>query len=157
MEEGGFLNSHSVPWCHLWPRIFVNFFIWGKHSSGAIPFTSMLSMGAMWFGISFPLIYIGYYFGFRKAPYQQPVRTNQIPRQVSGRDSYYLLRFNWVWCEALQRDIKIDGLLFFPCFERWCLIDCIICFFCKLPMYLEKKYALVDIKCLNIYLYRIES
>ena len=72
---------------------FVNFFIWGKHSSGAIPFTSMLSMGAMWFGISFPLIYIGYYFGFRKAPYQQPVRTNQIPRQVSGRDSYSWLYF----------------------------------------------------------------
>ena len=61
---------------------FVNFFIWGEHSSGAIPFTSMLAMGAMWFGISFPLIYIGYYVGFRKQPYQQPVRTNQIPRQV---------------------------------------------------------------------------
>jgi len=61
---------------------FVNFFIWGQHSSGAIPFTSMLSMGAMWFGISLPLVYVGYYFGYRKPPYQQPVRTNQIPRQV---------------------------------------------------------------------------
>merc|ERR1711992_126049 len=42
----------------------------------------MLSVGAMWFGISFPLVYIGYYFGYRKQPYEQPVRTNQIPRQV---------------------------------------------------------------------------
>ena len=41
-----------------------------------------LSMGAMWFGISLPLVYIGYYFGYRKQPYDQPVRTNQIPRQV---------------------------------------------------------------------------
>ena len=69
---------------------FVNFFIWGEHSSGAIPFTSMLAMGAMWFGISFPLIYIGYYVGFRKQPYQQPVRTNQIPRQVRGISGPYL-------------------------------------------------------------------
>jgi len=67
---------------------FVNFFIWGEHSSGAIPFTSMLAMGAMWFGISFPLIYIGYYVGFRKQPYQQPVRTNQIPRQVPTQQWY---------------------------------------------------------------------
>ena len=62
--------------------VFINFFIWGKHSSGAIPFTTMLAMGAMWFGISLPLVYIGYYFGFRNQGYEQPVRTNQIPRQV---------------------------------------------------------------------------
>merc|ERR1712088_153646 len=42
----------------------------------------MLSMAAMWFGISLPLVYIGDYFGYRKQPYDQPVRTNQIPRQV---------------------------------------------------------------------------
>ena len=39
-------------------------------------------MAAMWFGISLPLVYIGYYLGYRKQPYDQPVRTNQIPRQV---------------------------------------------------------------------------
>jgi len=86
---------------------FVNFFIWGKHSSGAIPFTSMLSMGAMWFGISFPLIYIGYYFGFRKAPYQQPVRTNQIPRQVPTQ----------VWYSNLLPCTLVAGVLpFGACF-----------------------------------------
>jgi hypothetical protein len=63
--------------------IFINFFIWGKHSSGAIPFTTMLSVGAMWFCISLPLVYIGYFFGYRKQPYEHPVRTNQIPRQVN--------------------------------------------------------------------------
>merc|ERR1712179_608358 len=54
----------------------------GKHSSGAIPFTTMLAVAAMWFGISLPLVYLGYYFGYRKQPYEHPVRTNQIPRQV---------------------------------------------------------------------------
>ena len=60
----------------------VNFFIWGKHSSGAVPFTTMLALLFMWFGISFPLVFCGFYFGFRKQPYEHPVRTNQIPRQI---------------------------------------------------------------------------
>lgn len=60
----------------------LNFFIWGKHSSGAVPFTTMLALLCMWFGISLPLVFMGYYFGFRKQSYQHPVRTNQIPRQV---------------------------------------------------------------------------
>ncbi|KAJ8306195.1 hypothetical protein KUTeg_016740 [Tegillarca granosa] len=61
---------------------FLNFFIWGKHSSGAVPFTTMLALLCMWIGISTPLVFLGYYFGFRKQPYEHPVRTNQIPRQV---------------------------------------------------------------------------
>jgi len=61
---------------------FINLFIWGKHSSGAIPFLTILGVVAMWFGISLPLVFLGYFFGYRKQPYEHPVRTNQIPRQV---------------------------------------------------------------------------
>lgn len=61
---------------------FLNFFIWGKHSSGAVPFTTMLALLCLWFGISLPLVYLGYFFGYRKQPFTHPVRTNQIPRQV---------------------------------------------------------------------------
>lgn len=61
---------------------FLNCFIWGKHSSGAVPFTTMLKLLCLWLFICFPLVFVGYYFGYRKAPFEQPVRTNQIPRQV---------------------------------------------------------------------------
>jgi len=61
---------------------FLNLFLWGKGSSGAIPFTTMLALFCLWFGISIPLVYLGYFFGFRKQPHTQPVRTNKIPRQV---------------------------------------------------------------------------
>ena len=61
---------------------FLNFFIWGEHSSGAVPFTTMLALLCLWFGISFPLTFAGFYFGYRKQPYEHPVRTNQIPRQI---------------------------------------------------------------------------
>jgi len=60
----------------------LNCFIWGKRSSGAVPFPTMLAILVMWLGISFPLVCLGFYFGYRKQPYDQPVRTNQIPRQV---------------------------------------------------------------------------
>jgi len=62
--------------------LILNFFIWGKRSSGAVPFTTMIAILTMWLGISFPLVCLGFYFGYRKNPYDQPVRTNQIPRQV---------------------------------------------------------------------------
>ncbi|XP_071116684.1 transmembrane 9 superfamily member 4-like [Haliotis cracherodii] len=66
----------------------LNFFIWGKHSSGAVPFTTMIALLCMWFGIALPLVFLGYYFGYRKQPYEHPVRTNQIPRQVPEQTWY---------------------------------------------------------------------
>ena len=75
--------------------VFINFFIWGKHSSGAIPFTTMLSVGSMWFCISLPLVYLGYFFGYRKQPYEHPVRTNQIPRQVRLKLRYLQICSNF--------------------------------------------------------------
>ncbi len=57
-----------------------------------VPFTTMLALLCMWFGISMPLVYLGYYFGFRKPPYDNPVRTNQIPRQVPEQ-RWYMNKF----------------------------------------------------------------
>ncbi|KAF2364066.1 Nonaspanin (TM9SF) [Trinorchestia longiramus] len=61
---------------------FLNFFVWGKESSSAIPIPTMLALFALWFFVAMPLTFIGYFFGFRKQSYDHPVRTNQIPRQV---------------------------------------------------------------------------
>ena len=61
---------------------FLNIFVWGQDSSSAVPIPTMLALFALWFCVSLPLTFIGYYFGFRKQAYEHPVRTNQIPRQV---------------------------------------------------------------------------
>jgi len=87
-KRAAFVTATLYPGIIFALGVFANFFIWGQHSSGAIPFGTMVSMGAMWFGISLPLVYIGYYFGYRKQPYEQPVRTNQIPRQVPTQAWY---------------------------------------------------------------------
>uniref|UniRef100_A0AAY4CPS1 Transmembrane 9 superfamily member n=1 Tax=Denticeps clupeoides TaxID=299321 RepID=A0AAY4CPS1_9TELE len=60
----------------------MNLILWVEGSSAAIPFGTLVAILALWFGISMPLTFIGAYFGFKKPSLEQPVRTNQIPRQI---------------------------------------------------------------------------
>jgi len=66
----------------------LNLFIWGTKSSGAVPFTTMFALLVLWFGISVPLVFLGAFFGYKKAPIALPVRTNQIPRQIPAQPWY---------------------------------------------------------------------
>ncbi|XP_030594488.1 transmembrane 9 superfamily protein member 5 isoform X2 [Archocentrus centrarchus] len=60
----------------------MNLILWAEGSSAAIPFGTLVAILALWFGISVPLTFVGAYFGFKKPAIEQPVRTNQIPRQI---------------------------------------------------------------------------
>ena len=68
-----------------------------------IPFSTLLSLLCMWFGISLPLVLCGFYFGYRKQPYDIPVRTNQIPRQVPDQVWYLkpVYRLEWKLISSL--------------------------------------------------------
>uniref|UniRef100_A0A2I9LPU4 Transmembrane 9 superfamily member n=1 Tax=Centruroides hentzi TaxID=88313 RepID=A0A2I9LPU4_9SCOR len=66
----------------------MNLLLWAKDSSAAIPFTTLLALLALWFGISLPLTFVGAYFGFKKRTIEHPVRTNQIPRQIPEQSIY---------------------------------------------------------------------
>ncbi|KAL0273474.1 UNVERIFIED_CONTAM: hypothetical protein PYX00_006129 [Menopon gallinae] len=87
-KKAAFLTAMLYPSIVFGTCFFLNFFIWGKHSSGAVPFSTMISLLCLWLGISCPLVYVGSFFGYRKAPYQHPVRTNQIPRQIPDQAWY---------------------------------------------------------------------
>ncbi|XP_062017153.1 transmembrane 9 superfamily member 7-like [Rosa rugosa] len=63
----------------------LNAFIWEEKSSGALPFGTMFSLLLLWFGISAPLVFLGSYFGFKRSPIDDPVKTNEIPRQIPER------------------------------------------------------------------------
>jgi transmembrane 9 superfamily member 2/4 len=65
-----------------------NLFLWANQSSGAVPFTTMLVIIAIWFVISIPLSVAGSWIGFRSASIDPPVRTNQIPRQIPPVTTY---------------------------------------------------------------------
>jgi len=66
----------------------MNLILWAKKSSAAIPFSTLIAVLALWFGISVPLTFIGAYFGYKKKPLEHPVRTNQIPRQIPDQAVY---------------------------------------------------------------------
>ncbi|KAG1685800.1 Membrane-associated protein Hem [Nymphon striatum] len=66
----------------------MNIILWAKNSSGAVPFTTLLALLGLWFGISLPLTFVGAYFGFKKRIIEHPVRTNQIPRQIPDQSFY---------------------------------------------------------------------
>ncbi|ROT42932.1 endomembrane protein EMP70 [Sodiomyces alkalinus F11] len=66
----------------------LDLFLWAKESSGAVPFTTMLVIVAIWFIISVPLSVAGSWLGFRAPAIESPVRTNQIPRQVPPVSTY---------------------------------------------------------------------
>jgi len=70
-------------------------------SSGTVPFTTLLSLMALWFGISTPLVFVGSFFGYRAPAIEPPVRTNQIPRQVPEQ----------VWYMQPLASILMGGIL----------------------------------------------
>eukprot|EP00892_Ulva_mutabilis_P011238 jgi/Ulvmu1/8487/UM044_0021.1 len=68
--------------------MLLNLLVWGEQSSGAVPFSTLFALSFLWFGVSVPLVFTGSYFGFKRAPVDDPVRTNKIPRQVPDQPWY---------------------------------------------------------------------
>mmetsp|Transcript_10081 Transcript_10081/g.23654 ORF Transcript_10081/g.23654 Transcript_10081/m.23654 type:complete len:678 (+) Transcript_10081:105-2138(+) len=86
---------------------FLDLVAWANGSSDAVPFTTMLVLLVLWFGISTPLIFVGAYFGYKQDAIEFPVKTSNIPRQVPDQP----------WFMSLPFTIFIGGLLpFGACF-----------------------------------------
>lgn len=64
----------------------LNFFVWFKGSSGAVPFTTMLVVLAIWFVISVPLSFAGSWVGFKRAV--RGFSSRQVPDISSSTLSF---------------------------------------------------------------------
>uniref|UniRef100_A0A915E919 Transmembrane 9 superfamily member n=1 Tax=Ditylenchus dipsaci TaxID=166011 RepID=A0A915E919_9BILA len=84
------LTSFLIPGIIFGVFFVTNLMLWGKGSSAAVPFGTLLALLALWLFISIPLTFVGAYFGFRADRIQAPVRTNQIPRQL-----FFILNSIW--------------------------------------------------------------
>ncbi|GAA5853338.1 hypothetical protein JCM9279_003364 [Rhodotorula babjevae] len=62
--------------------LFLDAFLIGLGSAGAVPVGTYLALGALWSGINVPLTVLGGWLGVRKGPLNVPLRVNQIPRQI---------------------------------------------------------------------------
>ncbi|KAI8922889.1 hypothetical protein BC831DRAFT_473888 [Entophlyctis helioformis] len=82
------LTTLLVPGTIFGVLLFLNFFLIARQSSAAVPFGTLLTLMAMWFLVSIPLSIAGAFFGFRHPGYENPCRTNQIPRQIPPQPAY---------------------------------------------------------------------
>ena len=58
-----FLTAFGFPGLIFAGFFIINLFVWGYGSSAALPFSSMLAVCALWFGISVPLTFLGAFIG----------------------------------------------------------------------------------------------
>jgi transmembrane 9 superfamily protein 2/4 len=107
LTKGGTWKKNTIMTAFFFPGIvfgiffILNFFLWGKGSSGAVPFGAMVSLVALWFCISVPLVFFGSYFAYKKPAVEHPVRTNQIPREIPPQ----------VWYMSPVFSILMGGIL----------------------------------------------
>lgn len=86
--KGKMWQRATVATALLYPGMFFGLFFllnlvnWANASTDAVPFTSMLVVVILWFGISVPLVFLGSYFGYKKDAIEYPTATANIPRQI---------------------------------------------------------------------------
>ncbi|KAJ5769573.1 Transmembrane 9 superfamily member 7 [Penicillium odoratum] len=69
--------------------LILNLFVWTQASSTAIPFGTLIGLLALWLLIQVPLVYLGSWVGYVRAkPWEHPLKTNAIPRQVPPQPWY---------------------------------------------------------------------
>jgi transmembrane 9 superfamily protein 2/4 len=100
-------------------------------SSTASPFTTLLALTALWFGVSTPLVFIGSYYGFKAETITVPVRTNQIARHIPDQ----------VWYTHPAFSIALGGILPFGAV-------CIELFFIMSAMWLHQVRTFL---CLHVF------
>mmetsp|Transcript_11705 Transcript_11705/g.31517 ORF Transcript_11705/g.31517 Transcript_11705/m.31517 type:complete len:656 (-) Transcript_11705:1688-3655(-) len=79
----------------------INFVLWIDGSSSAIPFGSLVAILALWFLVSFPLVFVGGFLGLKKDPMEFPSRVNSVPRQVPTQ----------VWYMRPVPSVMLGGLM----------------------------------------------
>lgn len=82
------LSPLLVPGIILTSFVGLNFFLIFVKSSGAVPAGTLLAIIVIWFVISVPLSVAGSLYALKRESLSQPVRTNQIPRQIPTQPKY---------------------------------------------------------------------
>eukprot|EP00980_Cylindrotheca_fusiformis_P015820 scaffold4634_cov122-Cylindrotheca_fusiformis.AAC.1 len=85
---------------------FTMFFImdimaWWCESTDAVPFSTILVLLLMWFGVSTPLVFLGAYYGYKQDAFEIPVKTSSIPRQIPDQP----------WFMGAPFTVMIGGIL----------------------------------------------
>jgi transmembrane 9 superfamily protein 2/4 len=84
---------------------FIDVLVWGKGSSGAVPFKTIVVLLFLWLGISTPLVFAGARIGFKHGPIDYPADTSPIARPIPAQP----------WPLSLPVIMLLGGILPFGC------------------------------------------
>ncbi len=82
------LTASLVPGIFFSIFMILNLFVWHKSSSSAVPFGSIIALLAIWLLISLPLVYIGFYQGYKHKPMDVPSKPTSIARWIPNQKWY---------------------------------------------------------------------
>ncbi|KAJ2152180.1 hypothetical protein J3F82_002852 [Coemansia sp. RSA 637] len=86
--KNALMTAILVPLLLVAIEMVLNAFLWYRSSSAAMPFSTLVLLFVLWTFIELPLTMLGAWFGFRRQPYSEPMRTNAIPRPVPPQPKY---------------------------------------------------------------------
>eukprot|EP01059_Diplonema_ambulator_P033785 TRINITY_DN721_c0_g1_i2.p1 TRINITY_DN721_c0_g1~~TRINITY_DN721_c0_g1_i2.p1 ORF type:complete len:632 (+),score=203.04 TRINITY_DN721_c0_g1_i2:119-2014(+) len=66
----------------------LNLLLWSKNSASAVPFTTILTIMALWIGVSLVLVLLGAVVGFKKSTIEPPCKTNAVHRTIPPQPWY---------------------------------------------------------------------
>lgn len=81
-QRATFVTAFGFPTITFALFFVMNMLALSKESSDAVPFSKMVELLLMWFGVSTPLVFFGAYLGFKVDAVEFPVNTSNIPRQI---------------------------------------------------------------------------
>jgi len=81
-QRATFVTAFGFPTVAFAFFFLMNLLALTKESSDAVPFSRMILLLFLWFGVSTPLVFIGAFFGFKVDAVEFPVNTSNIPRQI---------------------------------------------------------------------------
>lgn len=81
-QRATFVTALGFPSVAFTLFFLMNLLALSKESSDAVPFTKMIILLLLWFGVSTPLVFFGAYLGFKVDALEFPVNTSNIPRQI---------------------------------------------------------------------------
>lgn len=106
-QRATIVAAASLPGIAFGLFFLMNIVALAKRSTDAVPFTTMVILVVLWFGISTPLVFLGAFFGYKQDAIEYPVTTSSIPRQVPDQP----------WFMGVPFTLAIGGILpFGACF-----------------------------------------
>jgi len=87
-QQATTMTSILFPGLAFFVFFILNIMAWIEGSTDAVPFSALILLIVMWFGVSTPLVFLGAYFGYKQEAVEFPVATSNLPRQIPDQQWY---------------------------------------------------------------------